>query len=119
MTDPRRVSFWLDSLPADHSFVQRPSLPGDVTADVAIVGAGYTGLWTAYYLKQIDPGLRIVMLEAEFAGFGASGRNGGWLSALLPMSFEKMAAQHGRHGAVTMQRTMELVLQDTRLLAEP
>ena len=98
MTDPRRVSFWLDSLPADHSFVQRPSLPGDVTADVAIVGAGYTGLWTAYYLKQIEPGLRIVMLEAEFAGFGASGRNGGWLSALLPMSFEKMAAQHGRQG---------------------
>ena len=77
MTDPRRVSFWLDSLPADHSFVQRPSLPGDVTADIAIVGAGYTGLWTAYYLKQIDPGLRIVILEAEFAGFGASGRNGG------------------------------------------
>ena len=71
-------------------------LPGDVTADVAIVGAGYTGLWTAYYLKQIDPSLRVVVVEAEFAGFGASGRNGGWLSALLPMSFETMAEQHGR-----------------------
>jgi glycine/D-amino acid oxidase-like deaminating enzyme len=106
MTDPRAVSFWLDSLPADHSFAPRPQLPGDITADVAIVGAGYTGLWTAYYLRQIDPTLRVVLLEAEFAGFGASGRNGGWLSALLPMSFEKMAAQHGRHGAVSMQRTM-------------
>jgi glycine/D-amino acid oxidase-like deaminating enzyme len=118
MTDPRRVSFWLDSLPADHSFVQRPSLPGDVTADVAIVGAGYTGLWTAYYLKQIDPDLRIVMLEAEFAGFGASGRNGGWLSALLPMSFEKMAAQHGRHGAVAMQRTMHDAVDEVARVTE-
>ena len=96
MTDPRGVSFWLDSLPAEASLGQRPPLPGDVTADVVIVGAGYTGLWTAYYLKQIDPALRIVIVEAEFAGFGASGRNGGWLSALLPMSFEKMAAEHGR-----------------------
>ena len=106
MTDARTVSFWLDSLPADHNFATRQQLPGDVTADVAIVGAGYTGLWTAYYLKQIDPTLRIVVVEAEFAGFGASGRNGGWLSSLLPMSFETMAAQHGRLGAVTMQRTM-------------
>ncbi len=93
MTDPRAVSFWLDSLPADHNLTPRQQLPGDVTADVAIVGAGYTGLWTAYYLHQIDPTLRIVVVEAEFAGFGASGRNGGWLSALLPMSFEKMAEQ--------------------------
>jgi glycine/D-amino acid oxidase-like deaminating enzyme len=106
MTDARAVSFWLDSLPADHSLATRPRLPGDVTADVAIVGAGYTGLWTAYYLKQIDPSLRVVVVEAEFAGFGASGRNGGWLSALLPMSFETMAKEHGRSGAVTMQRTM-------------
>ena len=106
MTDARAVSFWLDSLPADHSLATRQQLPGDVTADVAIVGAGYTGLWTAYYLKQIDPSLCVVVVEAEFAGFGASGRNGGWLSALLPMSFETMAKQHGRHGAVAMQRTM-------------
>ena len=105
MTDPRAVSFWLDSLP-DDSLAGRPQLPGDITADVAIVGAGYTGLWTAYYLQQIDPSLRVVLVEAEFAGFGASGRNGGWLSALLPMSFETMAAEHGRHGAVAMQRTM-------------
>jgi glycine/D-amino acid oxidase-like deaminating enzyme len=106
MTDPRSVSFWLDSLPADHDFSARPALPGDITADVAIVGAGYTGLWTAYYLRRLDPGLRIVILESEFAGFGASGRNGGWLSALLPMTFEVMAASHGRDKAVAMQRTM-------------
>ena len=78
----------------------RQQLPGDITADVAIVGAGYTGLWTAYYLHQIDPTLRVVVVEAEFAGFGASGRNGGWLSALLPMSFEKMAkASRPRSGS--------------------
>ncbi len=106
MTDPRAISFWLDSLPADHRLATRRQLPGDVTADVAIIGAGYTGLWTAYYLGRLDPTLRIAVVEAEFAGFGASGRNGGWLSALLPMSFEAMAAQHGREQAVAMQRTM-------------
>lgn len=106
MTDPRGVSFWLDSLPADHSLAVRDRLPGDVTVDVAIIGGGYTGLWTAYYLRKHDPSLRIAILEAEFAGFGASGRNGGWLSALLPMSFEAMASQHGRDAAIAMQRTM-------------
>lgn len=106
VTDPRAVSFWLDSLPADDDLAPRPRLSGTVAADVAIIGAGYTGLWTAYYLGQLDPTLRIVIVEAEFAGFGASGRNGGWLSALLPMSFEKMAAHHGRDRAVAMQRTM-------------
>jgi glycine/D-amino acid oxidase-like deaminating enzyme len=106
MTDPRAVSFWLDSLPSDQSLAPRQKLPGDITADVAIVGAGYTGLWTAYYLGLLDPTLRIVIVEAEFAGFGASGRNGGWLSSLLPMSFEAMAATHGRERAIAMQRTM-------------
>jgi glycine/D-amino acid oxidase-like deaminating enzyme len=106
MTDPRSVSFWLDSLPADHDLSTRQRLPGDISVDVVIVGAGYTGLWTAYYLHRLDPKLRIAIVEAEFAGFGASGRNGGWLSALLPMSFEKMAADHGRDRAIALQRTM-------------
>jgi len=74
-----RVSHWFAELP-----VPRPRLPGDRDADVCIVGAGYTGLWTAYYLKRADPSLRITVLEARFAGFGASGRNGGWLSGLAP-----------------------------------
>lgn len=62
----------------------RPALPGPAEVDVAIVGAGYTGLWTAWYLREADPTLRIVVLERERAGFGASGRNGGWLSGLWP-----------------------------------
>lgn len=72
------VSFWyedLGGLPA-----LRPNLEGDRTADVCIIGAGYTGLWAAYYLKQAQPDLDVLVIEQEFAGFGASGRNGGWLS---------------------------------------
>ena len=77
----RSLSFWHDSVPG--SLSPRQSLEDNTEADVAIVGGGYTGLWTAYYLKQIDPSLDIVILEAEIAGFGASGRNGGWCAAYL------------------------------------
>ncbi len=64
-------------------------------ADVAIVGAGFTGLWAAYYLLREDPTLRVRIVEAETAGFGASGRNGGWCSALFPLSPERLAALPG------------------------
>src|SRR5262249_51246231 len=100
----RSKSFWLDTL--GDPYEPRPGLPGDVTADVAIVGAGYTGLWTAYYLTEADPWLRIVILEAEVAGFGASGRNGGWCSASLPTSLTKLAARHGRAGALALRQAM-------------
>jgi glycine/D-amino acid oxidase-like deaminating enzyme len=73
----------------------RPTLAGDRDADVAIVGAGFTGLWTAYYLLREDPSLRVVVLEAETAGFGASGRNGGWCSALFPAGPDKLARLPG------------------------
>ena len=81
-------------------------LPGDRDADVCIVGAGYTGLWTAYYLKRADPSLRIAVLEARFAGFGASGRNGGWLSGLVPGDRNRMAQQYGRDRVVAWQRAL-------------
>ncbi|MFZ4811552.1 MAG: NAD(P)/FAD-dependent oxidoreductase, partial [Ilumatobacteraceae bacterium] len=74
--------------------------------DVAIVGGGFTGLWTAYALMERDPSIRVVVLESEVVGFGASGRNGGWASALLPMGLTSMAAQHGRDAAIRMQRAM-------------
>src|SRR4051794_22352373 len=98
------VSFWwsaLGGLPP-----RRAPLPGPVEADVAIVGAGYTGLWTAWYLKQADPSLRVVVLERETAGFGASGRNGGWLSGRLAGSREALAASHGRAAVGAAQREM-------------
>src|SRR4051794_26486464 len=69
------VSFWFDSI-GDLPPAEVPPLPAHV--DVAIVGAGFTGLWSAYYLKQRDPTLSIAVFEAERIGFGASGRNGGW-----------------------------------------
>jgi glycine/D-amino acid oxidase-like deaminating enzyme len=78
------VSLWLDTL--GEEITPRPRLEGDTDADAAIVGAGYTGLWTAYYLAVVDPSLRVVGVERETAGFGASGRNGGWASAIFPAS---------------------------------
>ncbi len=82
----------------------RPALAGYRSADVAIVGAGYTGLWAAYYLKMIRPSLEIVVIEREFAGFGASGRNGGWLTAALPGSRAVLAKQQtGRQGVIDFE----------------
>jgi glycine/D-amino acid oxidase-like deaminating enzyme len=89
---------------------RRPSLPGSTEADVCIVGAGYTGLWTAYYLNRADPGLRIVVLEANFAGFGASGRNGGWVTATLPGSRARYAR---RSQGVRGVRELERQLRET------
>ncbi|SEA18760.1 NAD(P)/FAD-dependent oxidoreductase [Microbulbifer marinus] len=75
------LSFWFERL--DAPLVPRAALTRDLDVDVAIAGAGFTGLWTAYYLKQLAPELTIAVLEAEIAGFGASGRNGGWLMSAL------------------------------------
>ena len=90
---------------------RRPSLPGAAEADVCIVGAGFTGLWTAYYLKRADPGLRIIVLEEAFAGFGASGRNGGWVTAALPGSRSRYALSssgppRGRDGVRELERQL-------------
>jgi len=104
--DPRVLSLWWDTLPADLRMPIGPPLAGDATADVVIVGGGYTGLWTAYYLITADPSLRITVLEAEVAGFGASGRNGGWASALFPASLDALARKAGREAAVRMKRAM-------------
>lgn len=104
MTDYRQLSLWFDALPG--RLDPRPSLPGPTSVDVAIVGAGFTGLWTAYYLQQADPSLRIALLEREIAGFGASGRNGGWCSALFPVSVGSLAAEAGRDAAIAQYRAM-------------
>ena len=104
MTDLRRLSFWFDSMPG--TIEPRSSLPGPTEADVCIVGAGYTGLWTAYYLARADPSLRVVVLEAQTAGFGASGRNGGWCSALFPAPLARVARRAGRDAALALQRAL-------------
>jgi glycine/D-amino acid oxidase-like deaminating enzyme len=100
----RGLSLWHETYAG--SWARRSPLPGDRSADVVIVGAGYTGLWTAYYLKRADPSLRVVVLERETAGFGASGRNGGWCSAIFPATLRKVASQSSRAEAVRMQQAM-------------
>ena len=108
-----RISHWYDGVPDP-----RPGLPGDRDADVCVVGAGFTGLWTAYYLKRADPSLRITVLEAEFAGFGASGRNGGWLSGLIPGGRERMAKARGRDAVLAWQRAMNDAVDEVIGVAE-
>lgn len=111
----RRLSLWHDTYPA--TLARRPSLPGDRQVDVAIVGAGYTGLWTAYYLRRADPSLRIAVLEQETAGFGASGRNGGWCSAIFPATLRKVASLSSPYEAVQMQQAMnDAVLEVGRVV---
>jgi glycine/D-amino acid oxidase-like deaminating enzyme len=102
------VSYWWQArggFPA-----RRSSLPGPVEADVCIVGGGYTGLWTAYYLAGLRPSARIVVLEAAFAGYGASGRNGGWVTAELPGSRARYARAAGGTAGV---RALEEALRST------
>ncbi|MFE3637698.1 FAD-binding oxidoreductase [Streptomyces cellostaticus] len=96
------ISFWYadDGLPA----VREP-LSGDASADVVVVGGGYTGLWTAYYLKKAAPFLRITVLEQKFCGYGASGRNGGWLYNGIA-GRDRYARLHGHEAAVRLQRAM-------------
>ena len=112
--DYRSLSWWHESTPTDWS--PRPSLPGDRDVDVAIVGGGFTGLWTAYYLAEADPSLRVAVVEAEVAGFGASGRNGGWCSALFPASLDTVAGLKGdppdRDGALAQHAAMRATVDE-------
>jgi glycine/D-amino acid oxidase-like deaminating enzyme len=103
------VSFWWRQVGTPEP---RPALEGDLGCDVCIVGGGLTGLWTAYWLAHHDPSLDIVVLEAEFAGFGASGRNGGWLSAELSGSKDRYARTHGREGVEALVTAMEHAVDD-------
>jgi glycine/D-amino acid oxidase-like deaminating enzyme len=89
----RARSLWLEGI--EGPLIPRPPLPGDRDCDVAIVGAGFTGLWTAYYLKTLQPDLRVVVVEREIAGFGPSGRNGGWAIGGLVGSPSTFGLSHG------------------------
>ena len=111
----RSLSFWHDTVPG--TLAPGDPLPGDAQADVAIVGAGFTGLWTAYYLARRDPSLRIVVCERDIAGFGASGRNGGWCSALFPASLAKLTRMASRDAAVAMQRAMYATVDEVGAVA--
>jgi glycine/D-amino acid oxidase-like deaminating enzyme len=108
-------SFWLDEIdPAP----RRPPLQGDAAADVCIVGAGYTGLWSAWYLKAADPSLRILIVEREFAGFGASGRNGGWLTGGFAWNHARYLAQGGEAAVRAMVRALGGTVDEVLRVAE-
>jgi glycine/D-amino acid oxidase-like deaminating enzyme len=102
-------SLWLDQAPP----TDRPELVGDRRCDVAIVGAGYTGLWAAYYLALASDA-EIVVIDAEHVGFGASGRNGGWCSALFPASLQSLSRLPGssRSAALAQADAMRATIDE-------
>ncbi|MDT0181864.1 FAD-binding oxidoreductase [Microbacterium sp. ARD31] len=90
LQDSRQSVFWLDDLPAD-LVPTRPALVGEHTADLVVVGAGYTGLWTALHALRRDPAANVVIVEARTVGWAASGRNGGFCEASLTHGHENGA----------------------------
>lgn len=104
MSSYRNLSLWHDT--SGEEIIARPALGGDIYVDIAIVGAGFTGLWSAHHLLNFDPTLKIAIIEAEVAGFGASGRNGGWVSALYPVSAARLAAESGAHAPTAVREAL-------------
>jgi glycine/D-amino acid oxidase-like deaminating enzyme len=109
------VSFWYrqTGLPTP-----RAPLPGDVDADVCIVGGGLTGLWAAYYLKQAQRDLDVVVLEREFCGYGASGRNGGWLSAEIAAPARTYLATSGEAAVRALHEQMRAAVDEVLRVLE-
>lgn len=105
--DYKTLSLWLENPGED--LVPRASLAGPCTVDVAILGGGFSGLWTAYYLLSQDPSLDVAVIEKEVCGYGASGRNGGWVSPRFPLNPAVMTERFG--AAAT--RAQILAMHDT------
>ena len=115
MTKIGDVSFWYADIGLPS---RRPGLTGDTTADVCIIGAGYTGLWTAYYLKQARPDLDVVVVEREFAGFGGSGRNGGWLTGGFTWNHARYQATSSEAAVRAMVRAMNGTVEEVIRVAD-
>jgi glycine/D-amino acid oxidase-like deaminating enzyme len=104
---PTLPPWWLDeALAAEKNARDAPALEGEIRVDVAVIGGGYTGLWTALALREREPSLKVVVLEAEIVGWGPSGRNGGFLngywthlSRLRPVFGDEAALEIGRSAA--------------------
>src|SRR4051794_36958051 len=110
------ISHWFAQL--DPPPVPRPALPGSRDADVCIVGAGFTGLWTAYELRRADPSLDVLVLEAEVAGFGASGRNGGWVVGELAGKPETWEARGGHEGLLAQAAAIQATVDEVGAAVE-
>jgi glycine/D-amino acid oxidase-like deaminating enzyme len=104
------ASLWWSTL--DEHVAPRGALTEDLDVDVAIVGGGFTGLWTARELKRRDPSLQVVVLEKSVCGFGASGRNGGWASALYPVADDVIVQQHGRDVFTHLRHELQDAVRD-------
>jgi glycine/D-amino acid oxidase-like deaminating enzyme len=109
------VSFWYGDIGLPYP---RAPLAGDRTADVAIIGAGYTGLWAAYYLKQANPALDVLVIEKEFAGFGASGRNGGWLTGGFAWNHRRYLETSSEHALRAMVEAMNGTVDEVIRVAD-
>lgn len=109
------VSFWYGDIGLPY---RRAALAGDTTADVAIIGAGYSGLWAAYYLKQANPALDVLVIEKEFAGFGASGRNGGWLTGGFAWNHARYLQTSSEHAVRAMVEAMNGTVDEVIRVAE-
>ena len=110
------VSFWYADIGLPQT--RRPTLTADTTADVAIIGAGYTGLWAAYYLKKAKPDLNVLILEKEFAGYGASGRNGGWCMGTFSWNHERYAKDTSRAAVLEMVEQLETTVPEIMHVCE-
>ncbi len=103
ITAARTTPYWWDDVNAD---VSRGQLATDTDVDVVIIGAGFTGLWCAYYLKNLDPELHVAVVEKHHVGFGASGRNGGWCHAEYPLGHGQLVRDHGHDAAAQHMRAL-------------
>lgn len=113
MTQPNHigdVSFWYAEVGLPQT--RRPPISADTQADVAIIGAGYTGLWTAYHLKRAQPDLNVLVIDKHFAGFGASGRNGGWCMGEFAWNHARYAATSSRAAVLDMVAALEGTVED-------
>jgi glycine/D-amino acid oxidase-like deaminating enzyme len=116
--EPRLPSWWLEqALAAEGNPPPAPALRGEATADVAIVGGGYTGLWTALAVRERAPELRVTLLEAEICGDGPSGRNGGFVHGYWG-AFASILAVLGEERALDLAREGEQIIPGIRGWAE-
>jgi glycine/D-amino acid oxidase-like deaminating enzyme len=115
-TSYKHLSFWLED--AGDPLIPRPSMQGSVDVDVAILGGGYTGLWTAYYLLRNNPGLKVAVVEKEICGYGASGRNGGWCSPRFPVSAGAMTRRWGADAARAVLLALQGAVDQIRDVSE-
>jgi glycine/D-amino acid oxidase-like deaminating enzyme len=116
--EPRLPSWWLeDALVREGDPASAPALAEDATADVAIVGGGYTGLWTALALREQAPELRVTLLEGEICGHGPSGRNGGFVHGYWA-SFPGILPLLGAERALELAEAGEKIIPGIRAWAE-